>query len=184
METATFRSAGDRRYATVNGQWPDGPLPKLDGDEAIAAAIRLYRFAMKKPLRRSKPLRITSGNRRTSIYYGRVNPERGWRDLVHSVSHHCHWRLHPNEKAHDGMGRHAFLEREMIQYVVDQGWLEGKLKKPERARATKIETQTKRYESILARITAWERKRQRAETALKKLDRQRRYYAKQGVTIT
>jgi len=181
MEIATQQRAGERRYASVNGSWPNGPLPKLDGDEAITAVKLLYRFAMKRPLRRKTPLRITSGRRRTSIYRGVVNPDEGWRCIVHSVSHHCHWRLHPNEKAHDSMGRHAFLEREMIDYVVKSGWLDGKLKREPKMKATADQLRQDRYSQVLERITAWQRKANRAETALRKLDKQRRYYQKLGV---
>jgi hypothetical protein len=169
----TDKRAGATRYATVNGAWPDGPLPKLDGPEAVAAAKRLYRFAMKRAWRGK--WRITSGRRytwpRSGVFY--VNPYRGWHSLVHLLSHYCHRRLHPGVKPHDDMGRHAFLEREMIDYVVKSGWLEGKLKPKAKP---KVPVQEVRYRRIIERIAAWQAKAKRAETALRKLRRQQRYY--------
>jgi|SRR5882672_2700995 len=169
--------AGTRRYATVNGAWPEGPLPKLDGPEAISAVKRLYRFAMKRKL--AKTLRVTSGRRHTSIYRSVVNPDAGWRDLVHSVSHHCHWRLHPGVKPHDDLGRHAFLEREMIDHVVKSGWLDGKLKSKAKPK-TKVPVQQERYLRIIERMIKWQAKANRAEIALRKLRRQQRYYEKKA----
>lgn len=113
-------------YEQVNGQWPD-IVPALTGDEAITAAKRLYRFAMKKSWKGKWAL--TSGRRythpRRGVFY--VNPGRkpgwgdpkldsGWRDLVHMMSHYCHWRLHPGWKPH-GPEHHA-IEREMVAYVI------------------------------------------------------------------
>jgi hypothetical protein len=88
------------------------------------------------------PVKITTGNRLTwhrgDAFY--VNPNRrkngnidqGWPDIVHLLSHYVHARKYPGHKPHDGRGTHAFVERSMIQYVVESGWLEGKLKRAER----------------------------------------------------
>jgi hypothetical protein len=45
-----------------------------------------------------------------------VNPQKGWRDLIHRLSHKFHARLHSNAKEHDE--RHADLEAEMASWVV------------------------------------------------------------------
>lgn len=169
---------GTRRYATVNGSWPEGKLPPLTGPEAITAVKLLFRFAMKRPLRRTTPFKLTSGNRWTSIYYGRINPERGWHDLVHAVSHFCHRRLYPGVKPHDDLGRHAFLEREMIDYVVKAGWLDGKLKPEPKAAA---DVRTIRYQRTLDGLARWQSKLKRATTALAKLRRQKAYYERLGI---
>lgn len=168
------------RYASVNGSWPEGELPIPTGQEAISAVKRLYRVAMGKPWKGK--LKLTSGNRHTwpsgGVYY--VNPNRqgwsfnGWKDIVHAVSHYCHRRLHPTRKPHDF--RHELLEKELVRYVVSHGWLEGKLR---REPAPKPDVRTVRAERVKARIEAWERKRRRAETALKKLKRTHRYYEQQ-----
>jgi len=169
------------RYATVNGQWPEGTNEGRDlkptPQEALSAARRLYRFAMGRPFKGK--MRLTSGRRYTSIRGGvfTVNPDRGgngWHSIVHLVSHHCAARLYPKAKPHSG--QHAFLEREMIRHVVESGWLDGKLRRPEKLAAPKPPVQAIRQQRVLARIKTWEAKRARAERALRKLRRQARYY--------
>jgi hypothetical protein len=55
------------KYHSVNSRWPEGTHEGRDlrpsPQEAVAAARRLYRFAMKKPF--PGKVRITSGNRYT-----------------------------------------------------------------------------------------------------------------------
>lgn len=166
------------RYQSVNGAWPD-TVPQLTAQEAVSAGRRLYRLAMGKSFRGT--IKVTSGNRHTWIRRGvmSVNPNGrhfgGWQDLVHGLSHWCHRRLHPGHKPHDGRGTHAFIERTMIEYVVNSGWLEGKLKRLEKPKA-EIDHKAIRHQRILARIDAWTAKQRRAENALKKLNRQRAYY--------
>lgn len=172
MTTSTKRV----RYATVNAAWPE-TVPIPTDAEAISAVKRLYRFAMGKPW--GKKIKLTSGNRYTWPRYGvyRINPKGhhfgGWKDLVHDVSHYCHSRLHPNKGAHDH--RHEWLEKEMTHYVVSHGWLDGKLKRdmPEKPKADPKQV---RYQRVVKRIEAWERKQKRAQTALKKLTRTKTYY--------
>jgi hypothetical protein len=161
------------KYHAVNSQWPD-VVPELDGPEAVAAAKRLYRFAMKRPWRGK--WKIVSGNRYTWTHQGVfcVNPKytgrgavNGWHDLVHFMSHYCHRRLFPKAKPHGPA--HHFLEKEMVAYVLKHGWLDGKLKrKPGKARAkpdavARLEASEKR----------WTTKLRRATTALRKISRQR-----------
>lgn len=191
-------AAKPKKYHSVNSQWPDGtndgrklkPTPQ----EAVAAARRLYRFAMKRPWRGK--VKLVTGNRRTWVRYGvlNVNPDEGggplkgwlrqdgkpvirsgggWHELVHGLSHYCTWKLHPGAKPH-GM-QHAFLEKEMIRHVVESGWLDGKLKRPEKPQPDR---QKRRYENALVKLEAWRRKAKRAHNAIKKLERQKRYYEK------
>jgi hypothetical protein len=160
-------------YKSVNGAWPDSALPIPTDQEALSGAKRLYRLVMKRKW--PGKWKITSGRRytypRRFVFY--VNSSSGWKSLVHGLSHHCHRRLHPKHKPHDPRGTHAFIERAMIEHVVNSGWLEGKLKRPEKE--TKPLRQV-RQSRILTRITLWERKRKRAENALKRLHKQQRYY--------
>jgi hypothetical protein len=161
------------KYHGVNSQWPD-ILPALTGQEAISAVRRLYRFAMKKPFRGT--FKIATGNRytwiRRHVFY--VNPARtnatqpGWHDLVHLVSHLCHRRLHPGEDPH-GRG-HYWLEKDMVAYVVRSGWLDGKLRREEKP---KPDPKVVKITSIEQRIKRWRTKAKRAQTALKKLERQK-----------
>jgi hypothetical protein len=171
------------KYQSVNGQWPAGDLPVPTEQEAVAAVKRLYRLVMKKPLRlRTK---ITSGRRYTYARRGvmHVNAKGhyfgGWRDLVHDLSHHCHYRLHPGHKPHDGRGTHAWIERQMIEHVVNSGWLDGKLRREPKAKPV-VDMKAVRHQRALASVKRWEAKLKRAETALRKLRRQARYYERQA----
>ncbi|HEY2530387.1 MAG TPA: hypothetical protein VGJ20_21035 [Xanthobacteraceae bacterium] len=170
------------KYRSVNGAWPMDDVPLPTPQEALTGAKRLYRLVMGKPWRGQwKP---TSGNRNTwprrGVFY--VNPEgcdfgvgRGWPTLIHGLSHYCHRRLYPGHKPHDGRGTHAWIERRMVEHVVNSGWPAGKLRRPEKPKA-EADLKAVRHERILKRIDAWTRKRKRAENALRKLNRQRAYY--------
>ena len=171
------------KYQSVNGQWPEGTNEgralKPTPDEAVAAAKRLYRFAFKRPFRGK--FKITSGRNYTWPRRGvfNVNPDQrkgGWHELVHSMSHYATHRQFPNAKAHGP--QHAFIEREMIKYVIDSGWLEGKLKSKRKPKLP-ADPKAVRAARVAARIKAWEAKKRRAENALKKLQRSARYYQKQ-----
>lgn len=166
-------------YQGVNRSWPEGTNDGRDlkptPQEALSAAKRLYRFALKKPFKGK--MKLTSGNRytwiRSGVFY--VNPDLngtgGWHELVHLISHQMAQRIYPNAPSHGD--RHAFVEREMINYVVSSGWLDGKLKSKVRPKAAPDP-----IAPIDIKIKRWETKRKRAETALKKLRRQRAYYEK------
>jgi hypothetical protein len=179
-----------QKYDSVNGAWPEGSNDGRDlkptPQEAVAAAKRLYRLVMGKPF--TKPVKATSGNRRTGTRSGTlyVNPNlgvphwpQGWHGLVHDLSHHCHDRLHPRHKPHDGRGTHAWIERQMIQHVVRSGWLEGKLKREPKPKLERP-IQDIRRARVLASIKRWQGKLKRAQSALRKLERKRRYYEKVG----
>lgn len=174
---------GQKKYHTVNRQWPEGSRDGRDlkptPQEAMSAAKRLYRIAMGKPFRgKVKP---TNGNRHTWVRGGvlYVNPDRrkgGWHELVHAISHLAARRLYG--EAHGP--RHAWIERQLIDHVVTNGWLDGKLRRPGkivvkdsaaaiRSKLTTITSKTKR----------WQTKAKRAKTALAKLERQRKYYERQ-----
>lgn len=163
------------KYDSVNSKWP-AIVPEITGAEALAAAKRLYRFAMKRAW--AGQWNLTSGRRftwpRRGTFY--VNPNRdgfgvvnGWHDLVHMMSHYCHRQLHPKRRPHDT--RHQYLERDMVAYVVAQGWLDGKLK---REPAPASDPKVVKLDRIAAGIKRWEAKQRRAENALKKLRRQQR----------
>jgi hypothetical protein len=172
-------------YEQVNGQWPE-VIPALEGQEAIAAARRLYRLALGKAW--EGEWRLTSGRRftwpekawrgRTDHGKGRtfyVNPMRGpglhggWRDLVHMLSHYCHAHKHPTWKPH-GPEHHA-LERRMVAHVIASGWLDGRLRK---APKPEPDRRAVKAERTAAAIQRWEAKERRAANALKKLRRQAR----------
>jgi hypothetical protein len=172
------------KYQSVNGAWPDGTREGRDlkptSQEALAGAKRLYRVAMGKSWR--GPTKLVTGRKRTWIRYGvlLVNPDEGggllksvklmggkpyvrngggWHEIVHSISHLAARRLYG--EAHGP--RHAWIERQLINHVVSNGWLEGKLKRPEkvaepgddvRAKLVSIDARVKRWHSKAKRATA------------------------------
>ena len=171
-------SAAARRYQKVNALWPvsRSALPPLTDQEAISAAKRLYRAGVGHAYKGK--FKIGTGNRRTWIRGGvfLVNPSRGWHDLVHSLSHLTHHICHPDHTGHHVT--HAEYEAKMIRMVVEHGWLEGSLRRPDKIKPDRTE---QRHQRVLARIAVWEKKRHRAETALAKLHKSKTYYdRKQG----
>jgi len=97
--------------------------------------------------------------------------------MVHDLSHACFEIMLPEAKPH--ATGHAYIERQMIEYVVASGWLDGRLQAKARPAKPKPDVRTVRYERVLAGIRRWRSKAKRADTALKKLERQRRYYERQ-----
>lgn len=155
----------------VNNLWPK-PLPAMTGAEAERAAKRLYEHALGRKL--LLPIVLTSGRNNTYIRNGRlrVNPTRGWCDFVHELSHTLHRRLHPGCRPH-GI-EHGRLERRLIQYVLDHGWLDGRLRppppKPPRPAA---DPRLVKHQRTLEGIKRWTTKHKRATTALRKLAQQK-----------
>jgi hypothetical protein len=162
-------------YERVNAAWPN-PRPPLTAEEAIRAAKRLYRFSRGRKW--VGPVKITSGRRYTWIQYGTMilNPERGWKHLVHMLSHHAHMVLHPQERPHGRV--HARLELRMIKEVIKRGWLNGKLKTQpneeriarEKERAALAQSPNGKLAAVEAPQKRWTTKLKRATTALKKLE--------------
>lgn len=165
----------------VNAQWPS-VIPELTKEEALVACKKLWKLIVGNDSLRPMPaMKLTSGNRYTYTHRGTllVNPTRGWKDMIHELSHCLHSKIHWNKPGHDST--HAYLERRMIQHVVSNGWLEGKLKPKPRATKvkqapTKEQLMQARYNAVLAKIKRWTTKYKRANTALQKLARSKRMY--------
>lgn len=174
-------------YDNVNEAWPaDAPLPTPQ--EALAGARKLVKLALTLgrdgvPARRfAGSFQLTSGNRHTWTRGGTfyVNPAKtsfgftGWKAIVHDISHWAGRRLYPKHKPHDA--RVAFIERTLAEHVVRSGWLEGKLRRPDKPKPAPADRQQQRYQATLAAIERWHRKQRRAQTALRKLAIRRKYY--------
>lgn len=154
-------------YRRVNAAWPT-EVPALTGEEAIKAARKLYRFGTGRTFKGS--MRLTSGRRYTWIRRNvfSVNPERGWKDLVHLISHLPAVGVNSHNKDH------ALVELRMIKEVVKRGWLDGRLKgvpKPEPAAPSKQDVRSLKIAHARAALARWESKRKRADTAIKKYRR-------------
>ena len=167
-------------YRRVNAAWPNGvPAQQtLAPLEAIRAARKLYRFVTGRTFPAGS-VRLTTGNRSTDIRRGilYVNPQgaardphKGWEALLHDLSHRLVSAPHGAD--------HARLEMRMIKEVVKRGWLDGSLRDDEQEETTAAVAapQAEKLGRVLRLMEGWEKKRRRAENALKKLARQRRYY--------
>jgi hypothetical protein len=95
---------------------------------------------------------------------------KGWGRLVHDMSHRLFRRIYPNRRPHDPL--HAKYEADVAAYVVEQGWLTGKLKPAPKVKA-KPSTSAK-LANVEAAIKRWTTKEKRARTALKKLHAKQR----------
>jgi hypothetical protein len=175
--------AMDTRYDPINALWSSLTRPAISRLEAERAARRIYRHfgavALGGPLMTGAAR--FSGTVRRCWITPRVNDglDKGWPRLVHDVSHRIFARRHPNFRPH--AGGHAVLEREITEYVIEQGWLTGKLKPAAARKATPQERRDKRLAQTEAAIARWESKRRRADNALKKLRRRHRAQRRQQV---
>ena len=162
----------------VNSKWPS-PLPVPTDQEAMTGAKRLYRKAMGRPWKGK--IKIVSGNRYTWFRNRTlcVNPNQtswgqgSWRGIVHGLSHYCHQRLHPGDRPHSD--RQARLERDLTDYVLENGFLEGKLKSKALPKQ-KVDPVPVRYKRMVARQKNWETKLSRAKNALHKVKKEMREY--------
>ncbi len=173
----------------VNNKWPSH-LPVPTEQEAIAGAKLLFRKGMGRSFKGK--VKLTSGNRHTWIRRGvlYVNPDQrcwngrgGWAEIVHHLAHYCQRRLYPGSKPHSS--KELYLERDLTDYVLEKGFLEGALKKepkePVKLRASdrfclkyeKTEKAIFRANEKLKKLNAQTR---RTENRLKKLFKQKKYY--------
>jgi hypothetical protein len=166
----------------VNDKWPRlQPIPT--DQEAITGAKRLYRKAMGRPW--PGKVKIVRGNRHTWIRGGVlcVNPNQyghnGWPDIVHGISHYCHRRLNPQDRDHSD--KQAYLERDLTDYVLEKGFLEGKLKSKAAPKKKTDPVQT-RYLKMIERKKNWEKKSARAKNALQKVKTEIRQYERRHGT--
>lgn len=167
-------SADDPRYVPVANTWP-AVLPPITRAEAERAGRRLFRHfggtalgspAMNGPARFRRVRTCWISRAITRGHF------RGWGRLAHDVSHDIFEARHPSFRPHDG--GHATLEREIAEYIVAQGWLAGALKSAAPVKPSLDDKRAKRLAQTEAALERWERKRRRAENAIKKLKRRQR----------
>jgi len=154
-------------YENVNNAWPATTPGVLTRAEAERAARKLVNH-FKGP---RHAIRVSRAWVTTPTSRFRDSLNRGWRRMVHDISHDVWSAMAPNAKNHGTW--HAELEAEMVAYVVKKGWLSGTLRP--KVSAPRRPGPTDRLATTLAALKRWESKRKRAETAIKKLrDRARR----------
>ena len=181
-----------KTYGQVNRMFPQ-QLPILEKDEAERAYKKLVaKFGTKKVWSKysnkwiTKKMKVRQ-TRKKGCPLGNANPRywkvkvrkcwlslngdtntlhKGWRRLVHDVSHYVHDFRFPNSNNHDLA--QAVIEKEMADYVINQGWLGGKLKTKLKPKPTKNEKQNTKIINLEKLIKSWETKEQRAKTYIKK----------------
>jgi len=174
-----------KTYGQVNRMFPN-QLPILEKDEAERAYKKLVaKFGTKKvwselsnkwityklPVRRWRFKKTKTWKTEVRKCWLSLNGDtntlsKGWRRLVHDVSHYVHDFRFPNSNDHDLA--QAKIEQEMAQFVINSGWLEGKLKSKPKAKPTKDEKQNAKRINLEKLIKSWGTKEQRAKTYIKK----------------
>jgi hypothetical protein len=151
-------------YQRINATW-GVDIPPLTELEAVRAARKLFRFTMRRTF--NGKVFVTSGRRYTWIRRGNiyVNPEKGWKELVHMISHWCCHRMRPEAKNHSKV--HARFEQRMVKEVLKRGWLQGTLK-TEPVVINSLDVKMARLDK---REREWLRRLRRAQTALKSIKR-------------
>ena len=188
-----IESEGHKVYGSVNRMWPE-KLPILEKDEAERAYKRLIvKFGTKKvwdgypskwitekmKIRQIRKRGAPLGNANTRYWKTKVRKcwlslngdtndlHKGWRRLIHDVSHYVyHFRFPNNSEGHNIA--QAKIEQEMAQFVIDSGWLDGKLKSKPKPKPTKDEKQTAKTKNLIKLIRSWERKETTAKTYIRK----------------
>jgi len=165
-----------KTYGKVNRMWPD-EIPPITKEEAFKAYKLLTRkFGSKKVwseyYNKWETKKLYIGRRRPRRCWiclsGNCNLlDRGWRRLVHDISHRVYDFRFPQSSRDHNIAQ-ARIEQEMAQYVIDSGWLDGKLKSKPKAKLTKDEIQDKKIKNLIKLIRSWERKEATAKTYIKK----------------
>ena len=188
-----IESAGHKVYGSVNRMWPE-KLPILEKDEAERAYKRLIaKFGKKKvwseysnkwvtkkmKIRQIRKRGAPLGNANPRYYKTKIRKcwlslngdtnslSKGWRRLVHDVSHYVYYFRFPNNSQDHNIAQ-AKIEQEMAQFVIDSGWLDGKLKSKPKPKPTKDEKQTAKTKNLIKLIRSWERKETTAKTYIRK----------------
>jgi hypothetical protein len=175
MTIARKRELTQEYDRLVNNAWPK-PMPPMTFEEGKEAAKRL--ILKWRPRYWGKLGRLdikeTSGNRRTRLflldrlgYAVIINPSKGWDSLVHTISH--------------GLGgghgnSHLKVERDMVRYVVKQGWLDGRLKKAPKPKPPKVSLVERRAKSAKNRLKKAEKDMVAVQRRAKKWRSKVKYY--------
>ena len=172
----TIEKESHKTYGQVNRMWPD-EIPPITKEEAFKAYKLLTRkFGSKKVwseyYNKWETKKLYIGRRRPRRCWiclsGTCNLlDRGWRRLVHDISHRVYDFRFPQSSRDHNIAQ-AKIEQEMAQFVIDSGWLDGKLKSKPKPKPTKDEKQTAKTKNLIKLIRSWERKETTAKTYIRK----------------
>ena len=101
-----------------------------------------------------------------------VNPDQGWHELVHDVSHALHRRKHPHARPH--AEDQEVVEQLMVRYdVISKGWLDGSLRreprKPEAPKPPKPSLKERREARRASALAKAEHRLKLAQAAVDRL---------------
>ena len=175
-------------------------LPIPSDQEAITGCKRLFRKFMGYSFK--DKIEIVRGNKYTNIRHGVmcINPNRtdnyegmlpslipkardrfigiygGWEQIIHLLSH---WIAHRKfDSSHDT--KHLWLEVKMVRYVFKNKFHLGALKSKPRKIPIVKDVDVVKLENIEKKLARWTTKLKRANTAIKKLNKKKKYYEKKG----
>lgn len=179
----------DPRYRTVNELHALG-YPAITRQEAERARQLLYRHFGKLedaaatrtvPMHKSQAVRDDTRRCWVSLR-PTTGTHRGWGRLIHDVAHRVYKFRHPHrlvkvtdfgavtKRTRDHSDGENVIETEIAYYIRHQtNWLTGTLKDPSRPKPHKLPI-------LEQRLLRWEAKQRRADTAIKKIKRQIKYY--------
>ena len=170
MSTAQFVAEAqiikDRYAGNLKAGWPD-QLPFVTRIEAERAERKLYaKFGALDNGRKRTKCSYGFGARTWVCLSGDTNSlNRGWRRLVHDISHDIHGWRYPNKTPHGSF--HSTIERELIDYVVTQtDWLNGGLRPKARTKPTVLDKRAQRLAKTQKKVALWTRKLKLAKTKL------------------
>ena len=178
-----------KKYQECNNTLPDN-VPYITKEECKKAFTSLAkRFGKKKVrhsykdewVKRKMPIKFYSKNPRRCwvCLSGDSNKlSKGWRRLIHDVSHMVHTFIRPRLPNH--CFQQAELELDMIKYVLDKGWLNGTLK-PNVVILSKDEKRIKKIDGYKILIKKWQTKSKHANTFIKKYSKKIKYYERKEV---
>lgn len=150
-------------YDDVNATWPE-TLPPITRSEASRACRRLAVHFDGREATRGAIYRYTRTPRRCWISTKPLprGVDRGWWRLVHDVSHLVFRRQNRHTVRGGHGGWHAELERKMVEHVLANGWLDGRLKTVKAPPLTVEEKRAARRAHAEQMLATWERRAKRA----------------------
>ncbi len=154
MDNYNHHQATQLTYKQVNGLYPN-PIPKLSKCEALKSYKKLiYKFGRKKhsPYSWNMPI-------------GYVRWNKGWWKMLHDTSHFIFRYRKGHKNKFDHCHQQALLEKEMVEFAIQQGWFKGSLKPKV---LSKEEKKLKKIENYQKLFKMWEKKQKLASTYLKK----------------
>ena len=195
MATIEVEINKKKKYAECNNTLPN-ELPYITKEECQKAySLLVKKFGRKQVrhsfkdewvlrkmgVRKTRPIGTKTWNiwtRKCWICLSGNSSElhKGWRRLIHDVSHMVHKWLRPTSPHH--CYQQAELELAMIKYVQEKGWLSGSLK-PKVVILSKEEKRLKKLANYQNLINKWQTKLKLANTFIRKYNKNVKYLNKQ-----